>query len=168
MKNLIILFLAAIFVISCDNDPCKDVVCGDQGTCTEGICVCTEGYEQDAAGLCNTEMRAKFIGSWVVSDTCTRSIPATYTVTTTNASSNIKNFNIVNFWDQFTGVVVAGVTSSTEFTISRQEPDNDKFFVESIGAGSISGNTITIKYVVSDETDANNIKRDTCMSTWVK
>jgi hypothetical protein len=187
MKNLIILFLAAALAFSCNTDKCKDVVCtigtcedgicvdpcdgidcGIGGNCTTGLCLCDAGYEQDTSGSCNIEMRTKFIGSWVVSDVCSNSGTASYTVSTSNSSTSISNFNITNFWDLFTNAVSTNVTSSTEFMISRQEPDSDGYFVESIGAGTLSGNTISIQYVVSDETDLANISRDTCTSTWVK
>ncbi|BDS11034.1 hypothetical protein [Aureispira anguillae] len=167
MKNLINLFLGALLVISCNTDPCKDVVCGTAGTCTEGICVCDAGYEQDAAGLCNTEMRTKFIGSWVVSDSCTASVPASYTVSAINGTG-IMDFNVTNFWNIFSNSVTATVSASSEFSIARQEPDNDDFFVESVGNATLTGNTISMTYIVSDETDPANISRDTCYSTWVK
>lgn len=186
MKNLIILLFAVVLAFSCNTDKCADVVCavgtcengvcvdpcdtincGVGGTCASGLCVCDAGYEQDTSGSCTIEMRTKFIGSWVVSDACSTSGTASYTVTSTSPTS-VTDFNVTNFWNQFTNVVVANVTSSTEFAIARQEPDSDKFFVESIGNGSLSGNTISIKYVVSDESDPANIQRDTCTSTWVK
>lgn len=187
MKNLIILFLAASLAFSCNTDkcedvvctvgtcvdgvcvdPCEDVDCGIGGTCTEGLCICDAGYEQDTSGACNIEMRTKFIGSWTVSDACTNSGTASYTVTAANASASVMDFNVTNFWALFTNAVVGNVTTSNEFTIARQEPDGDSYFVESIGTGTLSGNTISIQYVVSDETDALNITRDTCTSTWVK
>ena len=72
MKNLIYLFLGALLVISCNTDPCKDVVCGTYGACSEGVCICDTGYEQDADDQCNTEVRAKFIKSgWTASESCT-------------------------------------------------------------------------------------------------
>jgi hypothetical protein len=38
---------------ACDTDPCKDVVCGDHGQCSEGACTCEKGYKPDEGGLCN-------------------------------------------------------------------------------------------------------------------
>jgi len=187
MKNLIILFLAAALAFSCNTDKCEDVVCtvgtcvdgtcvdpcdsldcGIGGNCSTGLCLCDAGYEQDTAGACNIEMRAKFIGSWVVSDVCSNSGTATYTVSVVNSTSAVSDFSVTNFWDIFTNPVNATVSNSTAFSIDRQEPDSDGFFVESIGTGTITGNTISIEYVISDETDLANITRDTCTSTWTK
>ena len=59
MKNLfqkLSAFALLVFIsASCTPDPCKDVVCGVAGVCTEGICICDNGFEQDATGQCNTE-----------------------------------------------------------------------------------------------------------------
>jgi len=61
--NTIIKFsflILSIFIISC-SDPCKDVDCGANGSCDEGICVCAEGYE---GASCETEIRGKFLGTY--------------------------------------------------------------------------------------------------------
>jgi hypothetical protein len=172
MKNLIkILSFAAIlgfFATSCNTDPCKDVVCGDFGTCNEGTCACETGYEQNLDGLCNTEIRAKFKGTWNVLDACNTSGSGSFicSVTDANTTNNLQ-LKITNVWDQFTNQVNATVDGNT-ITFSRQAPDNDGYFVSGSGTINAAGNTITMSYTVTDETDPNNITTDICTSTWTK
>jgi len=60
MKILKTLFVLTVFAASC-SDPCDDVVCQNAGTCIEGVCDCADGYE---GTLCETEVRAKYLGVW--------------------------------------------------------------------------------------------------------
>ncbi len=169
MKNLIYLFFGMLLVASCNTDPCKDVVCGDHGACNEGSCLCENGYEQGSNGLCDTEVRAKFAGTWVSSDSCnTGTASYSVTIVPVTADTTLMSVSITNFWNSFTNKIIATVTGSKTINIARQEPDNDKFFVKSIGDATLSGSTMTIKYVVIDETDPNNILADTCTSSWLK
>ena len=166
MKNLFkaLSFAALVaFSASCTKDLCKDVDPGAQGTCLEGVVTCNSGYEKDSVGACNTEIRAKFLGTWTASDNCGSSGTATYVVTST--STSLLEVKLANFWDTFTNQVTATVSGNT-ITIARQEPDADDFFVQ--GTGTISGNTITWSYTITDETDPANIGTDACSSTWVK
>ncbi len=171
MKNLFKTFaltlLAAATFSSCEKDPCKDVVCGDQGQCVEGTCVCNAGYEKDAANLCNVEQRAKFLGSFTVADVCSASGSSSYITTiTSGGAADVTSVRITNFWGTFTTAVNATVSGST-ITIARQEPDGDDYFVE--GTGTISGTTITFTYTITNEADPNAITTDTCTDViWTK
>ena len=166
MKNLLkaLSFAAVVglFATSCTPDPCKDVVCNNGGTCVDGSCVCATGYE---GTNCDTEVRTKAIGTWTVADSCSNSGTASYTVTVVTSTGGISEVKITNFWGTFTNQVVATVSGST-VTIARQQPDNDNFYVE--GTGTVSGNTITWSYTISDETVPTAIVSDVCSSTWTK
>ena len=68
----------AVLYTSCTKDECKDVVCQNGGTCSEGTCTCSTGYE---GTNCETASRTKFIKTWTASDkeaTTTTTLP-TYT-----------------------------------------------------------------------------------------
>lgn len=56
-----ILFLFLAFSAGCK---CAFKNCGSHGDCNAGVCECEEGYELDAKGKCETEIRSKFIGTW--------------------------------------------------------------------------------------------------------
>lgn len=171
-KNLLkFLGLGMLFVVftACPDDPCKDVNCGDNGTCVEGTCVCDEGYEQDATGACTVESREKFAGSWNVVEDCSASVPAAYVTIVANGAT-IVDVTITNFWGAFQNIVNATIDGNT-ITIGRQEPDNDDFFVEGTGTIDLSGAkpVITMNYTVTDESDPANIATDNCTSSvWTK
>lgn len=64
MKKLLYYFTIVLFLGMAACNPCKNVDCGN-GTCDDGDCTCTAGYEKDAAGKCSIEERTKFLGNWV-------------------------------------------------------------------------------------------------------
>jgi hypothetical protein len=49
----------AVVYTSCNKDECKDVVCQNGGTCSEGKCTCPTGYD---GTNCETKSRDKFVG----------------------------------------------------------------------------------------------------------
>ncbi len=170
MKKFQILFLALILgtvsvtFTSCgEDDPCKDVVCGTNGDCFEGSCVCNVGYEQDASGQCTVEQRTKFLGAnntnatYKVVEDGSNSAAATYFITIEPSSTDITKVLVANIWNTFANKAIASI-SGNKITFARQEPDSDKFFVE--GTGTITGNVITMVYTVSDETGTTIVKDD--------
>ncbi len=64
MKQVIYtLFLGGcLFLTSC-KDKCKDIVCENAGTCNDGVCECTEGYEGES---CETLSISKYFGTYLV------------------------------------------------------------------------------------------------------
>lgn len=140
----------------------NDVNCLNGGVCESGLCECTAGYEGDS---CQTLVRTKFIGSWGVSDDCSQSGTATYTVGVAASPTAVDQVLISNFWGVFVNDVVATV-SGEELTIAIQEPDGDDFFVS--GSGTLSGTTMTITYNIEDRTGTPTVTDVCTNSTWVK
>ena len=92
MKNCFILFLLVI-VASC-SDPCEDVLCGDNGVCDEGVCICDTGVYGDK---CSQLYRDDFLGTWAVSDLeCNIGNSATSAVLTFSAGTNVDEFQITS------------------------------------------------------------------------
>lgn len=152
-----VLALGTALMFSSCKDECKDVVCQNGGTCTEGICDCPSGYE---GTLCETEIRAKFKGTWTVLDNCSQSGTSGYSVSVVNGTA-LNEVNITNFWGAFTAPVKATVTGNT-ISVASQQPDNDGWFVS--GQGSVSGNTMTWNYTITSPAGQS----DVCTATWTK
>lgn len=168
MKKILSLLVGGMLVVSCNTDPCKDITCGDFGACDEGLCICEAGYEQDADGLCSVEEREKFIGTWAVAETCNNS-SANYTSVISKNGGGINMINLSNMYTSFQNAVVATVTGNT-FTIARQEPDNDGFFIESTGTVTINEleTRVNLTYTVTDERVPGAIVTDNCTATFTK
>lgn len=70
MKRIKIIFTTTIafFVIAsavlfnaCNTDPCKSIVCKNNGVCRDGKCKCVTGFE---GPFCEFKMNEKFLGTW--------------------------------------------------------------------------------------------------------
>jgi len=151
MKNLIKIFsFAAIlgfFATSCNTDPCKDVVCGDFGTCNEGTCTCEAGYEQNLDGLCNTEMRAKFIGTYNFSGTSVCGVSGsnaiTGSMTVSNSSAGVSKV-LINLY----GSIITATVNGSALTIDSQVIGGFTY----TGSGTYSNNTLSL---IINEDDPN-------------
>ena len=164
MKNLFKAFAFTAVMsgafFACDTDPCKDVVCGDHGTCNEGLCTCETGYEKDSANLCNTMIRAKYLGAnmgaatWSVQESFTQGGQTTtgnFTMVFTAASA-ITDVSIANFGDGGQSIVMEVTGSNTLQVKSGQVVAG--FTVS--GTGTLSGNTQTINYAGTNAADPTN------------
>lgn len=121
---------SATFLTSCDPDACKDVICANGGTCTDGSCTCPSGYE---GTLCATLTRTKYLNSgstssWLAGTGADGCYAPGYTMSVEAASSDnqmiIKNFagyggtaNVIVSVDKNTFTQV-GTTTAGAVTIS--------------------------------------------------
>ncbi len=152
MKNKLFKILGVVAIgmfsfSSCETDACKDVECGANGTCVDGDCICDTGFE---GNNCETLVRAKYLGTFNVAETCSQSTDQ-YAVTIAAGSSDVA-VTISNLYDA--GFVVNGtVNAEGGITIASQ----------SFGNGTISGSVTraggvtTINFTISVGGDS-----DTC------
>ncbi|MGB0918350.1 MAG: calcium-binding EGF-like domain-containing protein, partial [Flavobacteriales bacterium] len=143
MKNRILQILgvaavATIGMVSCTTDECKDVNCGDNGTCVEGDCVCDLGYE---GTNCETLVNAAFVGSFNVNEACSQSTD-TYAVTI--SATDATTLTISNIYDA--GLIVNGTINADGGVSIASQP---------FGTGTISGSmtatggVVTINFTIA-------------------
>lgn len=156
IKFLQILGVAAIAAFSfssCETDACKDVDCGEYGTCVDGDCVCDTGYE----GVnCDTQERTKFVAGYSVSESCT-SGNYTYSVTVTTSTTGVDKIIVTNFGDY--GIDVVGTVDGSSVTFANQTLSG----LTLSGSGQLSGNILTITYTISQGSAT-----DSCTMTCTK
>lgn len=160
MKNFKLLLLSlsfgALALTGC-KDECDDVVCQNGGTCNEGICACATGYEGTE---CATETRAKFLGTYNVSESC-ESGNYTFSLTVTTSSTGVRNVIINNFYD--IGIAVNATVSGNSLNIPNQTVTSGGTALTISGSGQITGNILTMTYTISAGADS-----DTCTATCTK
>lgn len=159
MKKLLLgLFAVAAFSLTSCKDECKDVECANGGTCDAGICSCPVGYEGE---LCETESRAKIVASYAVSENCTVTGPASYTVTITKSSSDISKV-IVSPFGGYSGATGVCTLSGTSLTLDNVTGTGIVFSAFT-GTVSANGSSISVTYTASASGAS-----ETCTGTWTK
>jgi hypothetical protein len=131
----------AITYTACNKDECKDVVCQNGGTCSEGNCTCATGYE---GTNCETVSAKKFIGTgaWNVSEpSCGGNY--TTTVSTGTKATSIIIANLGNFTTP--SMVVANADKNSLVINSYTDPAGRVF----TGSGTFSGDSYSITYTVT-------------------
>ncbi|MGH1338213.1 MAG: hypothetical protein ACRBFS_18970 [Aureispira sp.] len=152
----------------CDNgncvaDPCANVSCGPYGTCNNGVCDCDPGYEQDANGECTVAWATKFVGTNLPStEACTAgsSNPGTFSYNTTIgmidaitlSTQNLAGYGVNNNVD-------INIISPTDVSLNYTDVAGRRF----TGSGSLSGNVLTIDYILYFPTAGTS--NDTCQIT---
>lgn len=149
--------LISVFVTSCNQDKCKNVVCANGGTCdiNTGACVCASGYE---GADCNTRVIVKYLGTYVGNGTSSPSgtypgwkivISQTDTTSTTNAVFTLKdNLDVTQI--SFTGTISSnGIINLNNHTTTNYIYDN--------GSGSIAvGTSANLTFRESDNPSGAN------------
>lgn len=136
-----------MFIPACtDENLCKDVDCGTYGTCFDGDCVCDDGYEIGTSGKCDTEQRAKFLGTYNSSETCTPPSTGSYSNTITASGSDVTKVVISNFGDS--GLNATATIDGYDVTVEPQTFTIGGTTFEITGDGQLNsaGTTITLNY----------------------
>ncbi|MBL8012041.1 MAG: hypothetical protein JNJ64_15650 [Flavobacteriales bacterium] len=154
-KLMLGLALVAFTATGCKKDECKDKNCGN-GSCVDGSCVCNTGYE---GSECGTEKRAKFIGSWSGTETCT-SGNYTWTMTSTSSSTGVTAI-IFNNFAGYSGLNISATVNSngTSLTIPNQTVSGATVS----GSAQLTGNIMTLTYQISGGGGS-----DSCTATCTK
>ncbi|MEQ9187637.1 MAG: hypothetical protein RLP15_07865 [Cryomorphaceae bacterium] len=159
---------------TCDSlDLCelRDIECAF-GLCEKGDCICQEGYEGE---LCEVETRAKFLGTYQISEYCDPldTVQGHYMEINRNLLNptrielsnvfNANQFPVVGFFSK----VNASVQKSTvKFSVFSQNPDGNDRSVSGSGVIDMADTnniTVTIDYTV-----VNGNKTYTCRLEGVK
>ncbi len=162
MKNTISKFsifaFFLLFSLSACKDECDDVNCLNGAACDEGDCICTTGYEGD---VCQTETRAKFFGSYNVSENCTPSGNFNYQMTIVTSAAGPLSVIINNFYG--VGASVTATVSGANITVPNQTVTTQGEALTYSGSGQITGNILTMSYSASQGAATDN-----CSATCTK
>ena len=145
---LTVCITGSILVMNSCKKACSSVYCYSGVVNSDCLCICNTGFE----GIdCSTEMRAKFLGNYTYSETCNPSGANSYVITidtSFSAMNKIKIFNVYN-----SGLTVIATVSGTTLSIASQAFLNP-FTIS--GSGSISSNTLSLTYKITDGTITDN------------
>ncbi len=139
------LFMTATFQ-SCEVDLCDEVVCQNDGTCNEGVCDCTTGYE---GAFCQTEWRTKALGDFTVNQQCGSATYGPYDYTISVDPDDPLELNYDGMENTTTVHFDFTMTGANTFNVPQQTPCTGCLSHEGTGVINADG-TITITYLRSD------------------
>jgi hypothetical protein len=144
MKKFILFFTLSLGLTLSSCDPCKDVMCGDNTICEEGVCNCLPDFEKNNKGLCVSTLvsyRDRFVGNWNANETCSP-YTSTFNSFITKHPSIDDQIIISNFNDRYT--VYAVMISQSRFEIPFQVTTYNSI----VGSGTYTGTTMRIDYTI--------------------
>ncbi len=152
---------ATVTYSSCKSDPCKAIVCANGAVCNDGSCTCPSGYE---GTQCETTMRDKFLGVFVVLEKGSTSNTAQYAVSVEKGTA-VTDIKIKNFGNRFLDAVEAYVKGDTVYI--PQKTYDGRWEVQGIGVYQPDPSDfygkhgkLTLKYSVRDLTLPNTAPLD--------
>jgi hypothetical protein len=131
-------------------DPCKGVNC-ENGTCSEGKCICAKGYEGEK---CEVAWNLKFQGVWNVTDEGGGQ-KNNYTVAINPSLTSASDIVIDKFWIFATDGIICDMEQVYSFTFKPGQnvrPGHFDLYLLQSGEGTIdkSGQHIDGSYIIND------------------
>ncbi len=136
-----LLLASGIVFNACTKDPCKDIICRNNGNCRDGACKCTPGFE---GPFCQVRAYEKFIGTWDGTLRCNGLLPEVVNM----VIAPEPEANRISFYDIFDqNHVIKATVNLTDISIEEQIIDNRKYF----GNGFLDGKYITVYFQYQEE-----------------
>ena len=140
-KSALLMLLTIMFLGSCKDEPCDNILCQNDGICIDGLCDCPSGFEGE---FCEEFSRQKILGDFDVTSNCMgdTSVTETWGIAASSAAFNevlIGNFHKPALY------VVATITDPNIIEIEEQLLNGS----EISGSGTIEGEgQLSIQYTV--------------------
>lgn len=147
LSSLFVFMTIASSVVfnACTKDPCKDIICKNNGICRDGSCRCSLGFE---GPFCATKMYEKFIGSWDGTYRCNGLLPETETIIV-DPEPEPNRIRIYNIFQQNVGITA---------TVNVEKVDIESQTIGNItyrGNGYVEGNYMTLYIEEKDNSNGN-------------
>jgi hypothetical protein len=147
LSSLFVFMTIASSVVfnACTKDPCKDIICKNNGICRDGSCRCSLGFE---GPFCANKMYEKFIGSWDGTYRCNGLFPETETIIV-DPEPEPNRIRIYNIFQQNVGITA---------TVNVEKVDIESQTVGNItyrGNGYVEGNYMTLYIEEKDNSNGN-------------
>lgn len=127
------------------------MLCGENGACDDGICICEPGYEGTG---CEDISRTKFLGIWTSSEfVCGNEYPNEYKFTITEGAE-VNKIVIVNGIFLFT--LTADVTGNS-FVIPVQYTQINGDSYEWSGSGVMNAGVFTLTLMTVNDIDCTGV-----------
>ncbi len=188
-----ILFLSLAFFLNTCKDPCKNVICYNNGYCSDGVCICQKNYsgvdcsiftdpckdiecvhgiciegycicDVGYEGLhCETIMREKFLGPYVISDNCEPYNRFSVIYEHETIITKVIISNIIN--QQLGGNAIAEIERDIISIPQQQVVDNNSetWTIKGLTAGTFLNNNFIIRIRYTK----NTVTKD-CILTFTK
>jgi hypothetical protein len=135
-----LLISVSVLFNACNPDPCKDILCKNNGVCREGTCKCATGFE---GPFCNTKMYEKFIGTWEGTMRCNGNIPDAFNMVIAPEAQA----NRISFYDIFDqNQEILATVNLNDITIEEQTINGRTYK----GNGYLDGKYITVYFQYND------------------
>ncbi|MEM6345000.1 MAG: hypothetical protein AAF927_14005 [Bacteroidota bacterium] len=149
-RFLLLLFVGFSFLPACNQDPCRDTICGANGECQSGICECNPGYMTDDFGRCEVSIAEQIAGNYHATSTGCNIDDYVLTIQENPAvSGGLFIVNIGKYTCNSTGgelTIRANFTSETQFDIEAEEIYCDQYSIIGTGTFNPADSTIQIFY----------------------